>query len=106
MFFNDAKKQRWSRIAPEGDPAHGGFASINSQNNLGELLGKEHSDNQSASLQVTTPFLSGSLGASWTQSRSDTDPFGDLDIGRDRRALFSAEPNNVFLIKVNYWLSR
>ncbi|HEY8470824.1 MAG TPA: DUF5916 domain-containing protein [Longimicrobiales bacterium] len=40
----------------------------------------------------------------WTQSRSDTAPFGDLDFSRDRRALFRTQPDNVFLVKVSYWL--
>jgi hypothetical protein len=40
----------------------------------------------------------------WTQDRSDRAAIGDLDFGRDREALFSAPPNNIFLIKVNYWL--
>ena len=42
----------------------------------------------------------------WTQSRSDTAQFGDLHFDRDRRALFDADPTNIFLIKVNYWLNR
>ena len=42
----------------------------------------------------------------WTQDRSDNDSFGDLRFDRDRRALFGAAANNVFLLKVNYWLSR
>jgi hypothetical protein len=42
----------------------------------------------------------------WTQNRSDNDSFGDLRFDRDRRALFNAAANNVFLIKMNYWLSR
>jgi hypothetical protein len=40
----------------------------------------------------------------WTQDRADTGPIGDLRFGRDREALFSAEPTNIFLIKMNYWL--
>jgi hypothetical protein len=40
----------------------------------------------------------------WTQNRSHTAPFGNFDFGRDRTALFDAHPDNVFLIKVNYWL--
>ncbi len=40
----------------------------------------------------------------WTQSRSDTAPFGDLDFRRDRQALFRAKPDNIFLVKVSYWL--
>lgn len=39
----------------------------------------------------------------WAQDRSDTAPVGDLVFARDRAALFSADPDNIFLIKVNYW---
>ncbi len=41
----------------------------------------------------------------WQQSRSDVAPVGDFSLGRDRRALFSAQPDNIFLVKVNYWLN-
>ena len=40
----------------------------------------------------------------WTQSRSGTDPVGDFDFARDRAALFSARPDNVFLVKMSWWL--
>lgn len=40
----------------------------------------------------------------WTQNRSSQDIDGDLDFSRDRRALFTSPADNVFLIKVNYWL--
>ena len=40
----------------------------------------------------------------WTQQRSDTAPFGDFDFRRDRQALFRATPDNIFLVKVSYWL--
>ncbi len=40
----------------------------------------------------------------WTQQRSDTEPVGDLSFGRDRAALFAARPDNIFLVKVNYWV--
>ena len=43
----------------------------------------------------------------WTQSRSDQLSYvGTLDFARDRSALFAAHPDNVFLVKVNYWLGR
>jgi hypothetical protein len=43
----------------------------------------------------------------WTQSRSDQLAYvGTLDFARDRGALFAAHPDNVFLVKVNYWLGR
>ncbi len=40
----------------------------------------------------------------WTQDRNDVAPADDLDFGRDRRALFQAAPDNIFLLKVNYWV--
>ena len=40
----------------------------------------------------------------WTQSRSSFENVGDLDIGRDRAELFRADPDNILLIKVNYWI--
>ncbi|MGI9091488.1 MAG: hypothetical protein ACR2GG_10345, partial [Gemmatimonadaceae bacterium] len=40
----------------------------------------------------------------WTQTRDDGAQFGNLDFGRDRAALFSAHPDNIFLLKISYWL--
>lgn len=40
----------------------------------------------------------------WTQSRDDQLSVGALDVGRDARAVFSGPAENIFLIKVNYWL--
>jgi hypothetical protein len=40
----------------------------------------------------------------WTQSRSDVAPNGDLQFSRDVSGLFDAKPDNIFLLKVNYWL--
>ncbi|MGH7622768.1 MAG: DUF5916 domain-containing protein, partial [Gemmatimonadaceae bacterium] len=42
----------------------------------------------------------------WTQSRSGVAGIGDFDFSRDREALFAARPENIFLIKASYWLSR
>ena len=41
----------------------------------------------------------------WQQSRGDVDPIGDFDFGRDRAALFATRPDNIFLVKLNYWLN-
>lgn len=41
----------------------------------------------------------------WQQDRSDTGAAGDFDFGRDRGALFRAKPDNVFVLKVSYWLN-
>jgi hypothetical protein len=40
----------------------------------------------------------------WQQRRYDARPFGDLDFGRDRGDMLAIQPDNVFIIKVNYWL--
>ena len=33
------------------------------------------------------------------------EPFGDFDLTRDADGLFGAAPDDVFLIKVSYWLN-
>jgi hypothetical protein len=40
----------------------------------------------------------------WTQSRSSEDPVGNFRFRRDRSALLDAKPDNVLLVKVNYWI--
>ncbi len=41
----------------------------------------------------------------WQQSRHDLAEVGDFAFGRDRRALFNTRPDNIFLVKVDYWLN-
>ena len=45
------------------------------------------------------------LYVAWQQQRSDFQPYGDFDFGRDQRALFGTRPDNIFLVKMNYWLN-
>lgn len=45
------------------------------------------------------------LYVAWQQQRFDEDAVGDFRMGRDRSALFGARPDNVFLVKVSYWLN-
>ena len=46
------------------------------------------------------------LFLAWQQARTDfAQGIGDFDFGRDTRALFSAAPDNIFVLKVNYWLT-
>jgi hypothetical protein len=40
----------------------------------------------------------------WNQMRSDQVAVGDFDFNRDRQALFRAHPDNVFLVKLNYYI--
>ena len=44
----------------------------------------------------------------WTQSREGSAPvgIGDFDFARDRHDLFAAPPDNIFLVKINYWIAR
>ena len=41
----------------------------------------------------------------WQQNRSGFQPIGDFELRRDTDALFGAAPDDVFLIKVSYWLN-
>jgi hypothetical protein len=45
------------------------------------------------------------LYLAWQQRRSDLAPTGDFALGRDQRALFGTRPDNIFLVKLNYWLN-
>ena len=45
------------------------------------------------------------LYVAWQQRRSDYAPTGDFSFGRDSRALFDARPDNILLLKVNYWFT-
>jgi len=45
------------------------------------------------------------LYVAWQQRRSDCAPTGDFSFGRDARALFDARPDNILLLKVNYWFT-
>jgi hypothetical protein len=46
------------------------------------------------------------LYLAWQQSRADyAEGVGDFDFTRDRQALFAARPDNIFVLKMNYWVS-
>ncbi len=46
------------------------------------------------------------LYLAWQQSRTDyAAGVGDFDFSRDRQALFAADADNVFVLKMNYWLT-
>lgn len=42
----------------------------------------------------------------WTQQRSSSESTGEFDLGHDGPALLSAKPDNIFLVKMNWWWSR
>ncbi len=50
-------------------------------------------------------YLPGStLYLVWTQSREDVDPNGDFRFGRSLNSLFRIKPDNIFMLKLTYWL--
>ncbi|HEU4454297.1 MAG TPA: DUF5916 domain-containing protein, partial [Longimicrobium sp.] len=42
----------------------------------------------------------------WQQQRSGSEPFGDFSLDRDAGAVFRQHPDNVFVVKLSYWLGR
>ncbi|MCX6133530.1 MAG: DUF5916 domain-containing protein [Ignavibacteriales bacterium] len=42
----------------------------------------------------------------WTQSRSDNENFGEFQFNRSFTRLWSARPDNIFMLKFTYWWSR
>ena len=52
-------------------------------------------------------YLPGStLYLAWTHSRSGSVGVGDFDFARDREALFAEHPDNIFLVKASWWITR
>ena len=50
-------------------------------------------------------YLPGStLYLVWTQSRENTDPNGDFRFGRSLNNLLGVKPDNIFMLKLTYWL--
>jgi hypothetical protein len=45
------------------------------------------------------------LFVAWQQSRLDAAGIGDFDFRRDRAALLGTRPDNILLVKMNYWLN-
>jgi hypothetical protein len=46
------------------------------------------------------------LYVAWQQARANyATGVGDFDFGRDQAALFDARPDNVFVLKMNYWFT-
>jgi hypothetical protein len=41
----------------------------------------------------------------WQQTRNSFQPIGDFALGHDLDTLFDAKPDNIFLVKISYWLN-
>lgn len=42
----------------------------------------------------------------WTQQRSDSETIGTFNLANSMGRLWDAQPDNIFMVKLNYWLSR
>jgi hypothetical protein len=42
----------------------------------------------------------------WQQQRSGSEVFGDFEFSRDANAIFRQRPDNVFVVKMSYWIGR
>jgi hypothetical protein len=87
------------RIFPEGrEGAASPFGLSNRDFNLRSLRGNA---------VLRWEWRPGStLFVAWQQNREDFAQYvGDFQFGRDRTALFRARPDNVLVLKVNYWLN-
>jgi len=83
-------------IDPDGDGPAQEFSISDPTFNFRSLRGN---------LVFRWEYLPGStLYFVWTQDRNATDPYGNLDFGRDLDALTNAVSDNIFLLKVTYWL--
>lgn len=86
-------------IDPDGSGASAPFSLSNPDFNLRSLRGN---------MVVRWEYRPGStLFLVWTRSGSDFSPFtDDFRMGRDVDAMFGAKADNVFLVKMTYWLNR
>ena len=52
-------------------------------------------------------YLPGStLFIVWSQGRTGSAPTGAFDFGSDVGDLFTVTPDNIFMVKISYWMSR
>ena len=84
------------QVDPDGASPAAAFTIANPDFNFRSLRGNA---------VVRWEFRPGStLYLVWTQSRSATEAVGNFDLSRDVDALFAAKPDNIFLVKMSYWL--
>ena len=90
-------------VDPDGDPATENSFTV------GQQFGQDDFNLRSlrGNAVLRWEWRPGStLFVVWQQERSSfAEGVGDVRFGRDRAALFNASPDNVFVVKVNYWLN-
>lgn len=96
---NDAGETTGYVIDPDGDGSSTSFSVPNPDFNLRSLRGN---------MVWRWEYRPGStLFLVWTRQGSDFSPFtSDFRLGRDVDAMFGAKADNVFLVKMTWWLNR
>ena len=85
-------------LDPDSDPNTTNFEFSNPDFNFRSLIGNA---------VLRWEYRPGStLFLVWQQERSGSSAVGDFNFSRDSEALFNQHANNIFLIKMSYWLPR
>ncbi len=85
-------------LDPDADPSTPVFSFANPDFSVRSLLGNA---------VLRWEWRPGStLFLVWQQSRATSESFGDFDLGRDLGGVFRQRADNIFLLKVSYWLGR
>ena len=85
-------------LDPDRDPGTAAFTFRNPDFNFRSLRGNA---------VLRWEYRPGStLFLVWQQQRADEQPFGDFRFRRDADGVFDARPDNIFLVKLSYWLGR
>ena len=86
------------RIYPNGQtPGAVSFAVPRPDFNIGALRGNA---------VIKWDWRPGStMYLAWQQTRNSFEPIGNFGLSRDLDRLFSATPDNIFLMKISYWLN-
>jgi Domain of unknown function (DUF5916)/Carbohydrate family 9 binding domain-like len=92
------KLSRTYEVDPDGKGPAAPFEISNPDFNVKSLVGKA---------VFRWQWRPGStLYVAWTQQRFNQDYAGEFNFGRDARALLSSPADDVFLVKLSYWLGR
>jgi hypothetical protein len=85
-------------LDPDRNPATANFTFTNPDFNSSSLRGNA---------VLRWEYRPGStLFLVWQQQRSGFERYGDFDVSRDVDAIFKGRADNIFLVKVSYWLPR
>jgi hypothetical protein len=85
------------RVDPDGAGPAGTFTFSNPDFNYKSLRGD---------IVLRWEFAPGStIYLVWTQSRFNSENAGDYQFSRDVKNIFSSQPDNIFLMKIAYWIT-